>query len=166
MQEMNSSPSPPNSTPNHDPIPIFLREQRWRAGGADVTLHIGDCLDVMRTLPDASVDADGEVSELLKAARASFMLTQDPADYPVDHWIRRAADLLQRLQPPQPVAVSERLPGPEDCDAEGRCWWEFAGSDEFGPSWTLVKMHGIPSDMTRWLSVWVHALPIPRSEND
>jgi hypothetical protein len=23
----------------------------------------------------------------------------------------------------QPVPVSERLPGPEDCDGEGRCWW-------------------------------------------
>jgi hypothetical protein len=23
----------------------------------------------------------------------------------------------------QPVPVSERLPGSEDCDAEGRCWW-------------------------------------------
>ena len=79
-----------------------------------------------------------------------------------------AKDVVQRLtewatgaSKAQPVPVSERLPGLDDCDAEGRCWWEFAGSDEFGPSWTLVKMHGIPSDMTRWLPVWVHALPTP-----
>jgi hypothetical protein len=37
----------------------------------------------------------------------------------------RAAALLQHHQPPQPVAVSERLPGPEDCDAEGCIWlWD------------------------------------------
>lgn len=23
----------------------------------------------------------------------------------------------------KPIPVSERLPGPEDCDAEGHCWW-------------------------------------------
>jgi hypothetical protein len=25
----------------------------------------------------------------------------------------------------QPIPVSERLPRPEDCDAEGRCWWWY-----------------------------------------
>ena len=24
-----------------------------------------------------------------------------------------------------PIPVSERLPGPEDCDAEGKCWWWY-----------------------------------------
>jgi hypothetical protein len=36
---------------------------------------------------------------------------------------------------PQPIPVSKRLPGPEDCDAEGRCWWYGEGGDMVG--WTL-----------------------------
>lgn len=35
----------------------------------------------------------------------------------------------------QPVAVSERLPGPEDCDEQGRCWWLGEGADII--DWTL-----------------------------
>lgn len=105
--------------------------------------------------------AEGEVAELVAALRSQAI------DCTCDHLtsgdLRRAADLLQQRHP-TPVPVSERLPGPGDCDGEGRCWWEFAGSDDYGPSWTLMKMHGIPSDMTRWLPAWVHALPLPAVE--
>ena len=45
---------------------------------------------------------------------------------------------------PQPVPVAERLPGPEDCDAEGRCWWFH---DEDG----ALCSHWLPA----------HALPVP-----
>jgi hypothetical protein len=60
----------------------------------------------------------------------------------------------------EPVPVSERLPGPEDCDAEGRCW---VFDDMLGlPSWTLIKVLGenLEPDMT-WLPRG--ALPVPRS---
>jgi hypothetical protein len=31
----------------------------------------------------------------------------------------------------QPIPVSERLPGPEDCDAKGRCWaWKLDDEDD------------------------------------
>jgi len=35
------------------------------------------------------------------------------------------AEALARWGRPaiEPIPVSERLPGPEDCDEEGRCWW-------------------------------------------
>jgi hypothetical protein len=36
----------------------------------------------------------------------------------------------------QPVAVSERLPGAEDCDEQGRCWWGFEETDDYEPCWT------------------------------
>ena len=69
-------------------------------------------------------------------------------------------DLARYARPTiKPVPVAERLPGPEDCDEEGRCWWEFEGSDDYEPCWALRKMHGIPFDSTRWLPH--HALPIP-----
>jgi hypothetical protein len=61
----------------------------------------------------------------------------------------------------QPVPVSERLPGPEDCDSEGRCWMF---DDMLGlPSWTLIKVLGkkLEPDMT-WLPA--NALPLPAGE--
>jgi|688.fasta_scaffold773124_2 hypothetical protein len=63
----------------------------------------------------------------------------------------------------QPVAVSERLPGPEDCDAEGRCWWFVPGDEERPGAWYLdgqppareIRFYG----NTHWLPH--HALPTP-----
>jgi hypothetical protein len=61
---------------------------------------------------------------------------------------------------PQPVAVSERLPGPEDCDAEGRCW--MFGNIE--GDWRLISTinSGIPKlkyCFSHWLPA--NALPTP-----
>ena len=57
---------------------------------------------------------------------------------------------------PQPVAVSERLPEPDDCDEQGRCW---VFDDQLGlPSWTLIRVQGgsLAPDMY-WLPA--NALP-------
>jgi hypothetical protein len=82
--------------------------------------------------------ADGEVAEVeevVKWLRSRAGIPASP-DFPaVAAYLTRAADLLERLGPPQPIPVSERLPGPEDCDAEGRCWWYGEGGDMIG--WTL-----------------------------
>ncbi len=64
-----------------------------------------------------------------------------------------------------PVPVSERLPGPEDCDAEGRCW---LGGHQMGsetPTWLL----GYPAWAERFPDVhrfWLpaNALPLPPYE--
>ena len=71
----------------------------------------------------------------------------------------RAADLLQR-QYPQPVPVSERLPGPEDCDAGGRCWWYGEGADMIG--WTLDSEGASYYRAKFWLPA--NALPLPEQE--
>ena len=51
----------------------------------------------------------------------------------------------------EPVPVSERLPGPEDCDEEGRCWWfnvagvpewQLAGGGSYGEAW--LPHHALP----------------------
>jgi hypothetical protein len=60
----------------------------------------------------------------------------------------------------QPVAVSERLPGPEDCDLEGRCW--LCGKVE--GDWRLLSVvnPGVPHlkyCFSHWLPHW--ALPVP-----
>ena len=63
-------------------------------------------------------------------------------------------------QPPQPIPLSERLPGPEDCDAEGRCW--LLGKIE--RDWRLISATnpGIPK-LTYVFSHWLphRALPLP-----
>ena len=80
-----------------------------------------------------------------------------------------------------PVPVSERLPGPEDCDAEGRCWL-LTVEDEY-PQWRLHSIEGnqpggatmiwVPVDSSPGVMVdcfytshWLpaHALPLPAGE--
>jgi hypothetical protein len=59
----------------------------------------------------------------------------------------------------EPVPVSERLPGPEDCDAEGRCWWW----DEDDDMWRLSEHRPWLLCWTHWLPHW--ALPVPAPAN-
>jgi hypothetical protein len=61
---------------------------------------------------------------------------------------------------PQPIPVSERLPGPEDCDAEGRCWWYGEGGDMVG--WTLDAEGPSYYRAKYWLPA--HALPVPAND--
>jgi hypothetical protein len=61
---------------------------------------------------------------------------------------------------PQPIPVSERLPRPEDCDAEGRCWWfcfECPGEHSY---WIFAKE--VYCEPPLWLPA--HALPLPTSD--
>jgi hypothetical protein len=80
----------------------------------------------------------------------------------------------------KPVPVSERLPGPEDCDAEGRCWL-LTVEDDY-PQWRLHSIQGAqPGGAMIWVPVdndngamvdcfytshWLphHALPVPQQE--
>jgi hypothetical protein len=57
----------------------------------------------------------------------------------------------------EPIPVSERLPGPEDCDA-GDCCWAYDKNEK----WLRVNYGVVKSGWTHWLPHW--ALPIPRSE--
>ena len=59
----------------------------------------------------------------------------------------------------KPVPVDERLPGPEDCDAEGCCW----AIGERG-NWMCVHVLGRSwsnTIYTHWLPH--HALPVPQN---
>ncbi len=76
-------------------------------------------------------------------------------------------DLLAQPAPVVvPVPVSERLPGPEDCDAEGRCWF-FHTSTIGGNEWFLSQLPKV-SEWYRWQSIthWLPhgALPVPGVE--
>ena len=76
--------------------------------------------------------------------------------------LARAANLLEQRHP-APVPVSERLPVPGDCDAEGRCW--LRGKVE--GDWRLLDPNnsGVPQlkyCFSHWLPA--HALPLPGQE--
>ena len=59
-------------------------------------------------------------------------------------------------QPPQPIPVSERLPGDQ------LCWWFESDEDGgYGSTWTLLRIRGSAS-YTHWLPH--HALPLPEAD--
>jgi hypothetical protein len=102
----------------------------------------------------------GEVAAALIELRSTVMALDQLKMYVAAQRVKRAADLLQH-QHPQPVAVSERLPVPEDCDAEGLCWWWCSPAER----WLRC---GIPRPdptsqiHTHWLPA--HALPVPTND--
>jgi len=61
----------------------------------------------------------------------------------------------------EPVAVAERLPGAEDCDAEGRCWWWIVDDPGQFPYWICAPVSASGwAGYTHWLPYW--ALPVPQ----
>lgn len=110
-------------------------------------------------LPEPVAPTDEELDEL----------AEEYLDWNADGIRGYARAVLARWGRPAigPVAVSERLPGPEDCDAGGRCW---TGSNDFidetgdrpvpyPASWEL---RWILNEDTHWLPHW--ALPVPGVE--
>ena len=105
-----------------------------------------------------------------RLTRAAELLQRQATAYAICererlHQSTRAADLeVERQAVPVPVPVSERLPGPEDCDAEGRCWaGTNASVDTSGdrdidlpPSWELRE---VCAQDDVWLPA--NALPLP-----
>lgn len=98
----------------------------------------------------------GEVAELVEALGAMAADAQ-AADYTSDaKTLRRVAELLSRLSPPQPIPVSERLPGDE------LCWWYEPDEDDgYGGMWTLGICGGVIR-YSHWLPF--NALPLPSGE--
>jgi hypothetical protein len=92
------------------------------------------------------------------------------------HAVDHARAVLARWGTPaiEPVPVSERLPEPEDCDAEGGCWWWHPDhkEDDFDDGWILLDPKWADgrrdSDdsliYTHWLPA--NALPNPEAVDD
>ena len=104
--------------------------------------------------------AAGEVGELVRWLRSRAGIPASP-DFPaVAAMLTRAADLLEQRHP-EPVPVSERLPGPEDCDENGYCWrWNtIAGvwsRQHFARHWYEFESHWLPAT----------GLPLPAGEGE
>lgn len=74
--------------------------------------------------------------------------------------------LRKQRQAPVPVSVHERLPGPEDCNAEGRCWvHQPHEACPESPAWELVlaKYASTNYGAVCWLPA--PALPLPEVGN-
>ena len=99
--------------------------------------------------------AAGPTDEEVEAA-CPFDSFQEPAQYYGWHLgVEWAEEMLH--QPPQPIPLSERLPGPEDCDVEGRYWrW-----DNVEGSWFESVYHSHFPERGYWLPH--RALPRPEA---
>jgi hypothetical protein len=111
--------------------------------------------------------ANGEVAELvewLTTLRDHDLRHVAPYSHPsIAHWhdfLTRAADLLEHPTP-QPVTVSERLPG------DALSWWYEPDEDDdegYGGKWTLLRIRGATYTYTHWLPA--NALPTPEATNE
>ena len=122
------------------------------------------CIRARALLDQPEPPVAGEVAAALIELRSTVMALDQLKMYVAAQRVKRAADLLQR-QHPQPVAVSERLPGQEDCDEQGRCW--MFGNVE--GDWRLISAinSGIPKlkyCFSHWLPA--NALPTPETTNE
>ena len=108
-------------------------------------------------------------SDLVLRQYCDDWFNSDPEREEVDpvELCRGAIELFARFgnTTPQPVPVSERLPGPEDCDGEGRCWWgEPQIGDSHDATWNLCTQDEAEDYCTwgtkcGWLPA--HTLPLP-----
>jgi hypothetical protein len=70
---------------------------------------------------------------------------------------------------PQPVAVSERLPGAEDCIKRGNdhwCWGQERSllTGQASARWRLMRVSALTDEAVNWLPA--SALPTPENTND
>ena len=127
--------------------------------------------------PEAEGPTDEEIMELMPqqmrddlaaAARAMIGFDNPKAAaacriilnrHAVDH--ARAVLARWGRPTPQPVAVSERLPG------AALSWWYEPDEDDdegYGGTWTLLRIRGATYTYTHWLPA--NALPTPEATND
>ena len=110
--------------------------------------------------------ADGEVGELVEWLQSMRDLA---GEHNPDEQRRytRAAELLERPTP-QPVAVSERLPGPEDCiqrDNDHWCWGQERSflTGQAAARWRMMRVSSLEDEAVNWLPA--NALPTPEAND-
>ena len=120
--------------------------------------------------PTPQPPADGEVGELvewLKGSADDERLLCGGNNHRSEK-LDRAAELLERSTP-QPVAVSERLPGPEDCIKRGNdhwCWGQERSllTGQASARWRLMRVSALTDEAVNWLPF--NALPLPQCTDD
>ena len=128
---------------------------------ADNDSMFGKNLSVYSSTPEP---ADGEVAELVERLQWIADEFAQGSELKGSGYASDIQAVIKHILHPQPAAVpvpaSERLPGAEDCDEQGRCWMSTTATD---PGWVL----DYPERCTNW-SHWLpaNALPIPETNND
>jgi len=142
------------------------------------------CAELLASYEDTFVISEPSDDPLVQQARAA--LAQPEPEGPTDEELLKLANewdsgyesiefefiadyakaVLQRWGRPaiKPVPVSERLPGLEDCDAEGRCWWGRPSEELCNSDWFLATHAEVDEFCDAWppivfLPHW--ALPVP-----
>jgi hypothetical protein len=113
--------------------------------------------------PEPAAPTDDEIDALVICIQAlPAPSADDLALQSIDQgrgMVRQALARFGRLTL-NPIPVSKRLPGAEDCDAHGWCWVLYTS---YG-TWTLeppLDRNRQPCGWTHWLPF--HALPLPTS---
>jgi hypothetical protein len=134
----------------------------------DMAEHFASAVLARWGTPAIKPPADGEVGELVSWLLSNAVQAADanqPRDAGMLTWAAQVVgdytELLEQRHP-APIPVAERLPGPEDCDAEGRCWWGTPGSDVMEPNWVYRKTKHCRNWDTHWLPA--NALPVPAND--
>jgi hypothetical protein len=122
----------------------------------DGTKHISTAEQVVNRARAALAD-EPTVPEVVGSERMEVAAWNDN---------KSAAELLQRLNPPQPVPVSERPPGPGDCTTNPRtgegqwCWgWVQHDPIPYSGRWRMIRREWLVDEVKAWLPA--HALPLP-----
>jgi len=126
-------------------------------------------------LAQPEAEAEGVTDEALERAyQAAYGPAWERGEHYGAHIDGLRAVLFRYARPtPQPIPVSERLPGAGDCDAEGRCWW-FAPEHEdvhspddltLPAAWELRPPETVWSGNATiiWLPHWALPFPSPPS---
>ena len=142
--------------------------EKWdNAAGLDDLLDLADIMERARAARSAPEQGptEAEVAELAEDLEYR-RLPRDTSTGP-SFLLEFARAVLARWGRPvvEPVPVSERLPGPEDCDDQGRCWWWIVDQPGELPHWIYCQLEVLSwTNFTAWASHW--AIPVPQEEAD
>lgn len=119
------------------------------------------CTELLEAL-EIQLDELASTNRLCKRARAA-LAQPEPVGLTDGTRTWLPADAPARFDRPAitPIPVSERLPGAEDCDEEGRCWYFSYETVIGGANWQLFteeEQEGFVPP-THWLPTT--ALPLP-----
>jgi hypothetical protein len=133
---------------------------------ADVALRLKEWAALAQPEPQGPTDEEiddwhGRCADLTRVGEADHYWAFDLRHDEVADVVRAALARWGR-RAIEPVPVDERLPGPEDCDAEGRCWVGINLSVCEHRSWILDSI--ADNDSGGWLPYW--ALPVPQQEGN
>jgi hypothetical protein len=132
-------------------------EYTW---GSGIPTNVRELLKRARVAlaePEPEEPTDEELRDLW-----SWAAGQDQGPWPTQQHCFARTVLARWGRPvPQPVPVSERLPGDQ------LCWWYEPDEDDdgtgYGGNWTLLRIRGCVSYYTHWLPA--HVLPLPTAND-